>query len=209
MAAARGRSAPGRHPLVELGRALEVGEQEGEAGDLEALVDVDRVGAVEVAERLVGEQPLGVRNGLRFPIMLSSVSPPPQTPGSTRVSVRFSSARRSGPGRSSMVPVGACSLLVDQRQVCRSRVGSPFGRMTARHASPASKTMMNWAGSCSDRIGLLARRQLDRVERDLIEQLFERVSAGRTPEPQNIWRQYSGATTHADCGGDRGRVGSR
>ena len=45
--------------VVELGRALEVGEQEGEAGDLEALVDVQRVGAVDVAERLVGEQALG------------------------------------------------------------------------------------------------------------------------------------------------------
>ena len=46
-------------PLVELGRALEVGEQEGEAGDLQPLIDVERVGAVDVAEGLVGEQPLG------------------------------------------------------------------------------------------------------------------------------------------------------
>ena len=45
--------------LVELGRALEVGEQEREAGDLQPLVDVERVGAVDVAERLVREQALG------------------------------------------------------------------------------------------------------------------------------------------------------
>ena len=46
-------------PLVELGRALQVGEQEGEAGDLQALVDVERVGAIDVAEGLVGQQALG------------------------------------------------------------------------------------------------------------------------------------------------------
>ena len=45
--------------VVELGGALEVGEQEGQAGDLEALVDVQRAGAVDVEERLVREQALG------------------------------------------------------------------------------------------------------------------------------------------------------
>ncbi len=43
-------------PVVELGRALEVGEQERQARDLQPLVDVERVGAIDVAERLVGEQ---------------------------------------------------------------------------------------------------------------------------------------------------------
>ena len=46
-------------PLVERGRAAQVGEEEGQAGDLQPLVDVERVGAVDVAERLVGEKPLG------------------------------------------------------------------------------------------------------------------------------------------------------
>ena len=45
--------------LVERGRALEVGEQEGQAGDLEPLIDVERVGAIDVAEGLVGEKALG------------------------------------------------------------------------------------------------------------------------------------------------------
>ena len=43
-------------PVVKLGRALQVGEQESEAGDLEALLDVERFGAIEVAKRLVGER---------------------------------------------------------------------------------------------------------------------------------------------------------
>ena len=45
-------------PIVEFGRALQVGEQEGQAGDLEPLVEVERVGSVDVAEGLVGQQPL-------------------------------------------------------------------------------------------------------------------------------------------------------
>ena len=45
--------------FVKIGRALEIGEQKGEAGDLEPLIDVERIGPVDVAERLVGEQPLG------------------------------------------------------------------------------------------------------------------------------------------------------
>ena len=49
--------------FVKFGRASEVGEQEGQAGDLQPLVDIERVGAVEVAERLVGQQALGGEEG--------------------------------------------------------------------------------------------------------------------------------------------------
>ena len=46
-------------PLVERGRTLEVGEQEGQRRDLEALVDIEIVGLEDVAEGLVREHPLG------------------------------------------------------------------------------------------------------------------------------------------------------
>ena len=46
-------------PLVKRGRAFEVGEQKSQADDLEPLVDVERVGAIDVAEGLVGENALG------------------------------------------------------------------------------------------------------------------------------------------------------
>jgi hypothetical protein len=46
-------------PLVKLGRAFEVGKQKGQAGDLQPLVDIDRVRAVEVAKHLVSQEPLG------------------------------------------------------------------------------------------------------------------------------------------------------
>ena len=45
-------------PLIERGRALEVGEQERQAGDLEPLIDIEGVGAIDVAEGLVGQEPL-------------------------------------------------------------------------------------------------------------------------------------------------------
>ena len=43
---------------VKLGRALQIGEQESETDDLETLVDGERVGAVKIAERLIGEDAL-------------------------------------------------------------------------------------------------------------------------------------------------------
>src|SRR5258708_37730657 len=46
------------NPFVELGGTSEVGEQERQTGDLQALVDIDRVGAVEIAKNLVCQQPL-------------------------------------------------------------------------------------------------------------------------------------------------------
>jgi len=42
--------------LVEFGGALEVGKQEGETRDLEALIYVKRIGAINIAECLVGQE---------------------------------------------------------------------------------------------------------------------------------------------------------
>ena len=50
--------------FVKLGGALEIGEQEREAGDVEALIDVERIGAIEVMECLIGEQALCRQEGL-------------------------------------------------------------------------------------------------------------------------------------------------
>ena len=43
-------------PLVERGRASEVGEQDGQARDLEPLLGIERPAAIEIAERLIAEQ---------------------------------------------------------------------------------------------------------------------------------------------------------
>ena len=139
-------------PLVELGRALEVGEQEGEAGDLQPLVDVERVGAIDVAEGLVGEQALGGQERPALAEQSCSASPAIQTPGSTRASVWFSSVSRSGPGRSSTVLGRRVHVVVDQRQVLPLAVGSPLTSMNCAACVTGSNTMTNSAGSCSDRI---------------------------------------------------------
>src|SRR5260370_34037994 len=43
------------HSLIKLGRALQVGEEESETGYFESLRDIERIGAIDVAERLVRE----------------------------------------------------------------------------------------------------------------------------------------------------------
>src|SRR6516165_3943597 len=45
------------HALIQCRRALEIGEQESEAGYLEPLIGVERVGVIKIAKRLVGEEP--------------------------------------------------------------------------------------------------------------------------------------------------------
>ena len=96
-------------PLVELGRALEIGEQEGQAGDLEALIDVERVGAVDVAEGLVAEQAL--RRQER-PALAEQVDAArrrrPRSPGSTRrIGAVLESRAAAGPGASARFPSAA------------------------------------------------------------------------------------------------------
>ena len=98
-------------PLVERGRALEVGEQERQARDLQPLIDVERVGAIDVAERLVGEQPLRGQERPPLAEQIVQVWPAIQSDGSARTSLLFSIASRSGPGRISVVIVGECTLL--------------------------------------------------------------------------------------------------
>ena len=50
-------------PLIELGRALEIRKQKGEAGYFQPLVDVERIGTIDVPERLIREQALGREEG--------------------------------------------------------------------------------------------------------------------------------------------------
>src|SRR5262245_64140197 len=51
-------------PVIERGRAFEIAEQKSQAQDLEALADGERVGPVDVAKGLIGEEALRVENGL-------------------------------------------------------------------------------------------------------------------------------------------------
>ena len=51
-------------PLVQCCRTLEIGEQKRQRRDLEALVDIEIVGLVEIAKRLIGENPFGSHDRL-------------------------------------------------------------------------------------------------------------------------------------------------
>src|SRR6516165_3769479 len=51
-------------PVIERGRAFEIAEQKSQAQDLEALAVGERVGSVDVAKGLIGEEALRVENGL-------------------------------------------------------------------------------------------------------------------------------------------------
>jgi hypothetical protein len=45
-------------PGIKFGRAFEVAEQESKAQDLETLADGERIGPIDVAEGLIGEEAL-------------------------------------------------------------------------------------------------------------------------------------------------------
>jgi hypothetical protein len=53
-------------PLIERGRALEIGEEERKARDLEPLIDIEEIGAIDVAKRLVGQEALCGEERLAF-----------------------------------------------------------------------------------------------------------------------------------------------
>ena len=152
------------YPLVELGRAAQVGEEEGQAGDLQPLVDVERVGAVDVAEGLVGEQPLGGQERPPLAIMSCRSSSAMKTAGRIRRSVWFSTVSRSGPGRISIVRCGV--LLVEddgQRLALLRRLALHVDELRRMRDRIEDDDELRWQLQREDR--LLARRQIERFER--------------------------------------------
>ena len=141
---------------------------------------------------------LAVRNARRLPSRWCSFSPAIHTDGSVRTSVRLSNDSRSGPGRSSVVPVGACILLKIIARLCRSRVGSPLTSMKCAACVTGSNTMMNSAGSCSD-IEAFSPGANSMASSVISSISSSRPVSGRsTPEPQKICRKYS--TIGSRCG---------
>src|SRR6266481_4394748 len=171
--------------FVKLGGALEIGEQEREAGDVEALIEVERIGAIDVVECLVVSRRFAVKNGLRLPRRSWSASPAIHTPGNTRALVRFSSERRNGPGRNSIVPVGARTLLKTSERFWRSRVASPLMSRNCAACVTGSKTITNSAGSCSDRMAFSPGG--NSTESRVTSSMIRSKSLGRSiPELQKI-----------------------
>jgi hypothetical protein len=172
--------------LVELGRALEIGEQEREAGDLEALIDVERIGAVDVAEGLVGEEPLGRQKRLAAPqhVMEHGVGDPDAGQNAAVSAVLEAQAQRPGlqgqrPGlrsggaedhRQRLALPRRLALDVDELRRVRHRVehDDEFRRQLQRHQR------------------LLARRQLERLQREFIELILESVGQVDAGTPEDL-----------------------
>ena len=99
-------------PLIQRGRALEIGEQECQRGDLEALVDVEIVGLEDVAEGLVAQHPLGGQERLALADQmmkrLGGNEDRRQRPHAGLVVERQPQRSRAA---SSTVSTGACALL--------------------------------------------------------------------------------------------------
>ena len=51
-------------PFVELRRTFKIAEQERQAQDFEALIGAKRIRPIDIAEGLIGEEPLRGENGL-------------------------------------------------------------------------------------------------------------------------------------------------
>ena len=105
-------------------------------------------------------------------------------PGSTRVSVRLSKDKRSGPGRSSVVPVGVRSLSKTIARFWRSRVGSPLMSRNRVPCVTGSMTITNCAGNCSESNAFPPGGSSTELEHDFLEQILEiiRHVDARAPE---------------------------
>ena len=199
--------------LVEIGGPLQIGEQEGKARDLEPLVDVERVGAVDVAKRLVGEQAL--RRQERFALaeeVMHLVSRDPHGRQHAHVgAVLEDETKRPGPHLD--LPGGRLHLVEYHREVLALARGVAVARReTAPSASLDQTRCRTFAGSWSERIAFSPARQLNVVDYDFLEQPLVRLGPrkvdARTPEdlPHVLRRRAASQGRAPRCDA---RVGSR
>ena len=134
---------------------------------------------------------LAVRNGRRRSISSSSASPAIHTPGKSRRRVRFSSDSRNGPGRSVDGAGRRDHIVEDQRHILplAGRLALDFEELRGvrdrlHHDQELGRQMQR-------QLRLLARRQFQRVECQLLGNPLPDRPAGPPPKPQKICRKYS------------------
>ena len=179
-------------PVVERGRAPEVGEQDGEARDLEALLGIERAAAIEVAERLVAEEP---GRGQERPAAARTARPAPcpwsHRPGSVRRADLFSNVMRAGPGCSVIVPLWACASAKTTERLRRSCVSSPGNVEKERRVGDRIEGDDEALRQAQRHRRLLARRELHQRRASTLPIALSTSSGRSAPEPQKIWRMYS------------------
>src|SRR6267142_3766221 len=170
--------------LIKLGGAPEIAKQESQAQDLEALADGERVGAVDVAEGLIGEETLGRENVLASPqdVVQRRVRHPYGRQHATVGAVFQSQAQ--WPGAQGNAVDGNLELVEDHGQVLAlARLFAAdiekLGRM--RHGIEHDQRALR---QLQRKDGPFSWRQVDSFERDLPQQLLQigwKID-GRTPE---------------------------
>ena len=179
-------------PLVKLGRALEVGEQERQARDLQPLIDVERVGAIDVAERLVGQQPLGGQE--RPPLAEQVVQRDGRRSTATAARARRCGCRApaaAGPAASRWSWSANAPCCRSATAFCRSLVGSPLTSMKCAACVTGSNTMTNSAGNCTE-ICAFSPGPSSIESMVISSRICSRPVSGRSmPVPQKVWRKYS------------------
>ena len=116
-----------------------------------------------------------------------AAAPSIHSPGSTRRSLRFSSDRRSGPGRISQGAAGAITPVEDQDRVCRSRVGSPLTSMNCVRVGHRIEGDDEIVRQLQRDQRLLARRKFDGFDGEFLSRLSLDVSRQvDTRAPDNL-----------------------
>ncbi len=141
--------------FIELGGVLEIAEQESQAQDLEALADGERVGPVDIAEGLIGEE---TRCGENRTCVASGGRPAPGSPPippATRdrrcgCPTRGAAAR----GARRAVSTGIWILLKITDRFWRSLVSSPLTSRNWAACVTGSNTINVPCGTCRERMAL-------------------------------------------------------
>ena len=172
--------------LVKRGRAFEIGEQESQAGDLELLIDVERVGAVDVAKGLIGEKPLcgHERLALAKEIMKLFAGDPKSRQHAAVGAVFQRQPQRPGPhlhgsGR-------RFDIVEDQRQrlALARRLALDVDELRAvGHRIERDDEIV---GQLHRQHRALARRQLDRIDGEVGEALVQRFRQIDARAPENL-----------------------
>src|SRR5271165_1641843 len=161
------------HPLIELGGTSEVGEEKCQTGDLEALIYVDRVGAVEIAKDLVGQQPLCGQEGLAPAQQL--IEPfrrhpkPGQYAGVSAIFEREAQRSRAQLDRLRRRP----HRVEKQRKVLALACRFALDLEELGHVGHRVEKDHELGRQLQRKQGLPARRKLDRVEGYLLDYLSE------------------------------------
>jgi len=179
---------------LEVGRALEVGEQEGQAGDLRRW-STSSVSVGRCRGRSDLRAPLGVRTACACRQRMQRVAGE-STPGSTPPPVLFSA---SGAAARTQLDRIRCEveLVEDDRQILPPRVGSPLDVDEVLECVTGSNMMRKLPAAAAT--GSPSPRAVDEIEGDLLDSA-DRNSPNVDARAPETAAAYSASTAGSDHG---------